>query len=275
MCFIANLIKGLDPKLGSRQQLPSQTASPELTPIEKKMDQPAAPSPATQRLTEISKSDSSKAGRSRLRRAFSFTSAADLRRESHHNEVAVKEAKAADELRRQRLEQDLGAEQAAIAEQQEASGLGESIYSYQSGPFLRGKNSADGMSVSSTASSASMMLRKMGKGMKRSGRSIVGLFRPKSVANVPPAEVSVGPMEPKLSVVNVEAEGMNEGIRPVSRDLSNGGAKSPPPESSLGEKSSASRNAVEGDRERAEILAAVNSRKSILKSMFIEHVLTN
>jgi len=71
------------------------------------------------------------------------------------------------------------------AEQQEAGGIGSGIYSGQ-GNFFTG--STDNLSISSTASSASIMIRKMGKGMKKSTRSLVGLFRPKSVIGVPAAD---------------------------------------------------------------------------------------
>ena len=54
------------------------------------------------------------------------------------------------------------AEQARIAEKQEAGGLGNAIYSNNQGNIFSG--STDNLSISSTASSASVMLRKMGKG---------------------------------------------------------------------------------------------------------------
>lgn len=147
-----------------------------------------------ERLAELSKKHSaSKTGKSRLRRALSFGSAAELR--------AMDEAAAANEaLRKQQLNEELGAEQAAIAEQQEAAGLGESIYAQN-----RFFGSNDNLSISSTASSASLMLRKMGKGVKRTSRSFVGLFRQKSTRHLA-AEPSVVPMTPQVSMVTVEAE---------------------------------------------------------------------
>ena len=263
-----------DSKRASRSSPLSQSnycstdSSEEPVHVERKPD--TSPSLATQRLTEIRNSEASKSGTSRLRRAFSFSSVADLRDESHHGDVA-----GGDDLRRQRLEEELGAEQAAIAEQQEASGLGESIYTHQGGSFLRGKDSVDGMSVSSTASSASLMLRKMGRGMKRSGKSIAGLFRPKSVISLPPAEATtVAPTEPTVSVVNVEAQRKLEthrssGGAPFAVSTESNSTTVTAAAASLEGARSSRQNIVGGDRERAEILAAVNSRKGILKSMCI------
>lgn len=222
---------------------------------------------ATQRLAEINRSEQKKSGRSRLRRAFSFGSAADLRRATAEKHVGKKEATEPEKTRRQQLSEELGAEQAAIAEQQEASGLGESIYS---GHFFSG--STDNLSVSSTASSASVMLRKMGKGMKKSTRSFVGLFRSKSLIK----HADKKAMAPQVSVVNVEAEGVTVNTDP--HDQRGGGTVFPKLGSSHGNASKPSsvrsgssvdnsrtrKSIVGGEKERAEVLAAV--RKGILKS---------
>lgn len=226
-----------------------------------------AESPASKRLAEITKNEPRKPGKSRLRRAFSFGSASELLKQSSANK---KEAIAAEKARREMLNQQLGPEQAAIAEQQEASGLGESIYSHQ-GFF----GSTDDLSVSSTASSASVMLRKMGKGMKRSTRSLVGLFRPKSVASIRSTEGGiVEPSAPQLSVVNVEAERESIMTNADPGDFSRGGTMFPKveregtpvstQEESGSENPQLRKSIVGGDRERAEVLAAV--RKGILKS---------
>ncbi|KAJ8606199.1 hypothetical protein MRB53_041141 [Persea americana] len=104
------------------------------------------------------------------------------------------------EQHQNRIEDDMDAEQMEIARRQEAAGIGAGIYSGQGG-FI---GSTDNLSISSTASSASMMLRKMGQGARKGARSIKGLFRPKSVIGVPAAD---GPIvQPSVSMVTVEAE---------------------------------------------------------------------
>ncbi|KAJ5725070.1 uncharacterized protein N7483_006427 [Penicillium malachiteum] len=234
----------------------------------------AADSPAARRLAEL-KNDTKRPGKSRLRRAFSFGSASELLKASSQSK---REAIATEKARREALREELGEEQAAIAELQEASGLGESIYTHQGGLF---SGSTDALSISSTASSASMMLRKMGKGMKKSTRSLVGLFRPKSVASINSVEgAAIEPLAPpQISVVNVEADRESVAVNPDPMDMPRGGTVFPKVEApgsevrrsnSLREKervasdSSQSRKSiVGGDRERAEVLAAV--RKGILK----------
>ncbi|KAL4977036.1 hypothetical protein BDW66DRAFT_150567 [Aspergillus desertorum] len=226
-------------------------------------------SPASQRLTELSKNDSHRPGKSRLRRAFSFGSASELLKASQNNHR--KDGLSTDKSRRELLKEELGAEQAAIAEQQEASGLGESIYSHHQGRFFN--SSTDNLSISSTASSASIMLRKMGKGMKRSTRSLVGLFRPKSVIVSSPDDMTAEPMAPQLSVVNIEAERKGVAANANAADLPHGGTVFPKVESTVPPASGqeddlagalqSRKSIVGGDRERAEVLAAV--RKGILK----------
>jgi len=117
-------------------------------------------SPSVQRLTNLANMDAKRPGKSRLRRAFSFGSASELRKASVQNR---RELVGPDKDRQQQLSEELGPEQAAIAAQQEANGLGENIYSNTSRFFA---GSTDNLSISSTASSASIMLRKMGRGMK-------------------------------------------------------------------------------------------------------------
>ncbi|KAJ5581552.1 hypothetical protein N7535_000172 [Penicillium sp. DV-2018c] len=228
-------------------------------------------SPAARRLTDL-KNESQRPGKSRLRRAFSFGSASELLKTSAQSNAAKREAIAAEHARRAALREQLGPEQAAIAEQQELSGLGENIYSNQ-GHFFTG--STDNVSVSSTASSASMMLRKMGKGMKRSTRSLVGMFRPKSVASINSIEgANADASSPQITVVNVEAERESVTVNPDPSDLARGGTVFPKIEGNASESASfreraaaetlqSRKSIVGGDRERAEILAAV--RKGILK----------
>ncbi|CAG8013161.1 unnamed protein product [Penicillium nalgiovense] len=245
-------------------------------PVEaqKKQAPPTLDSPAAKRLNDL-KNDTKRPGKSRLRRAFSFGSASELLKTSAQSNAAKREAFAADQARREALREQLGPEQAAIAEQQELSGLGESIYSHQ-GHFFTG--STDNLSVSSTASSASMMLRKMGKGMKRSTRSLVGMFRPKSVASINSME-NAGPEvpAPQITVVNVEAERESVAVNPDPAELPRGATVFPKVEGNASEvrrsasireraaseNSQSRKSIVGGDRERAEILAAV--RKGILK----------
>ncbi|KAL7768893.1 hypothetical protein ACKLNR_000277 [Fusarium oxysporum f. sp. zingiberi] len=229
-------------------------------------------SPAAKQLAAIKdKGRKSKSKTSRLRRAFSFGSAADFRN--------ADEGEGADKTEPSKLHKDptadeaYDAEQARIAEAQEAAGLGHSIYG---GRFFGG--STDNLSISSTASSASIMIRKMGRGMKKGGRSFVGIFRPKSVIGVAPAD---GPVKPEasqaaVSMVTVEAETqrVNVSADPRQTDTfphlernsidTNLGAEIAERLGSSGTDNSNSRKSiVGGDRERAEVLAAV--RKGILK----------
>lgn len=220
-------------------------------------------SPAAQRLADISRANGKKPGKSRLRRAFSFGSAAELRKVSVQNSMGRREgdlsANAGDEL---------DPEQAAIAAQQEANGLGNNIYSHQLG-------STDNLSISSTASSASIMLRKMGRGMKKSTRSLVGLFRPKSILNESTDAVVIEPTAPQLSVVNIEAERKIVTANPDPHDQSGGGtvfpkiqptkdkSKTPAVVNNNLQDANSRKSIVGGERERAEVLAAV--KKGILK----------
>ncbi|KAM0286268.1 hypothetical protein ACHAQH_000997 [Verticillium albo-atrum] len=242
-------------------------------------------SPAAQHLAAINqKGARSKSKTSRLRRAFSFGSAADFKKAADATAEAPTEAVATDKTEPSRLHKEpnadelYDAEQAAIAKKQEEGGLGNSIYG---GRFFTG--STDNLSVSSTASSASIMIRKMGRGMKKSTRSLVGLFRPKSVVGVPAAD---GPLMPEgsqaaVSMITVEAERVNVNPDPKaqngggtgfphlernSMDLSNAPSMVSERErlgSSGTDHSGNRKSIVGGDRERAEVLAAV--RKGILK----------
>ncbi|PKX93656.1 uncharacterized protein P174DRAFT_158290 [Aspergillus novofumigatus IBT 16806] len=266
-----------DTKRSTKPSPLSQPVSAEPTPTgSQSPNEKQSPIPtesvASQRLADITKNELKRPGKSRLRRAFSFGSASELLKASSQNSPAKREAFAAEKSRRELLKEELGPEQAAIAEQQEASGLGESIYSHHQGRFFN--SSTDNLSVSSTASSASIMLRKMGKGMKRSTRSLVGLFRPKSIVSISSNDAgNVEPMAPKLSVVNVEAERKSVTANADPQDLPRGGTVFPKMESSTqnpsaqedvgAERSQSRKSIVGGDRERAEVLAAV--RKGILK----------
>jgi hypothetical protein len=131
------------------------------------------------------------------------------------------------------------------------------------------------------------MIRKMGRGMKKSTRSLAGLFRPKSVVGVPPADpVNQEGSQPSVSMVTVEAETqrVNVSAEPQSSDSfphlerNSLDAKEVPEVShertgSSGTDNSRSRKSiVGGDRERAEVLAAV--RKGILKREYTDKFLT-
>jgi hypothetical protein len=237
-------------------------------------------SPAAKQLAALNEKEGKKSKTSRLRRAFSFGSAAELRRASAENNAANNGA-AVDrsKLRKDRYQDEQEAEQARIAQQQEAGGIGSGIYSGQ-GNFFTG--STDNISISSTASSASVMIRKMGKGMKKSTRSLVGLFRPKSVIGVPAADAALPEAsQAQVSMVTVEAEREKVNVNANPHDQVGGGTGYPRLErnsidaavaskeinerlgSSGTENSAARRSIVGGEKERAEVLAAV--KKGILK----------
>jgi hypothetical protein len=230
---------------------------------------------AAEQLAAVSKKDAKKS-KSKLRRAFSFGSAAELRKATaqHNLEKSVANRDlAATSKRHSKYENELEPEQARIAEKQEAAGLGESIYSGQ-GNFFTG--STDNLSISSTASSASVMLRKMGKGMKKGTRSLVGLFRPKSVVGVPAADAPINQASlPQVSMVTVEAEREKVNVNVNPHDQPGGGTGFPKLEqnsvdtklsfdSGTVSSDTRSRRSIVGtERERAEVLAAV--KKGILK----------
>ena len=235
----------------------------------------APESPAAQQLAALNKKDGKKEGKSsRLRRAFSFGSAAELRKASAENNMSTERAK----LRKDRYQDEREAEQAAIAQKQEAGGLGEGIYSGQ-GHFFTG--STDNLSISSTASSASVMIRKMGKGMKKGSRSLVGLFRPKSVVGVPAADSPVPEASvAQVSMVTVEAEREKVNVNADPHEQARGGTGFPKLERNSLDAARVSsdiaaghrqsfdgarprRSIVGGEKERAEVLAAV--KKGILK----------
>ena len=238
-------------------------------------------SPAAKQLAALNEKEGKKSKTSRLRRAFSFGSAAELRRASAENNAANNATAVADrsKLRKERYQDEQEAEQARIAEQQEAGGIGSGIYSGQ-GNFFSG--STDNLSISSTASSASVMIRKMGKGMRKSTRSLVGLFRPKSIIGVPAADSALPQAsQAQVSMVTVEAEREKVNVNADTHAQAGGGTGYPRLErnsidtanasatvserlgSSGTENSAARRSIVGGEKERAEVLAAV--KKGILK----------
>lgn len=237
------------------------------------------PSAAAQHLAAVSDRDLNKGMKSRLRRAFSFGTAQELRRAEVN--AATPQHLQTPEQQLQRPEDELDPEQLEIARRQEAAGIGANIYSGQGG-FT---GSTDNISISSTASSASMMLRKMGKGAKKSARSIKGLFRPKSVIGVPAADGPVNsqrgsPLQPSMaqvSMVTVEAERQKVNVNAELDDKSGGATGFPKLErnsvdamnngsarpSAEGSDSFTRRSIVGSDKDRAEVLAAV--KKGILK----------
>ncbi|KAH0551074.1 hypothetical protein GP486_007578, partial [Trichoglossum hirsutum] len=239
-------------------------------------------SKAAQQLAALNSSDNKKGMKSRLRRAFSFGSAAELRRASAENNLNKELANERAKLRKDKYREAQEAEQAAIARKQEAGGIGEGIYSGQ-GNFFTG--STDNISISSTASSASVMIRKMGQGMKKSTRSLVGLFRPKSVIGTPKTDHAVPePSMAQVSMVTVEAERERVNVNLNPHDQVRGGTGFPRLErNSLdaasaggtddlgaftgpidsGESIRSRKSIVGGEKERAEVLAAV--KKGILK----------
>ncbi|CUS07162.1 unnamed protein product [Tuber aestivum] len=224
-------------------------------------------------------SEPRKGMKSRLRRAFSFGSAAELRKVSAVNSLRGEESAERARIRQERFREEQEAEQARIAKRQEEAGLGEGIYNGQ-GNFFTG--STDNISVSSTASSASIMIRKMGKGMKKSTRSLVGLFRPRSVVGVPAASgpVTSQPSTGQVSMVTVEAERENVNVNADPHGQVGGGTGFPKLDRNsieMGQHRTldpnvrgasvaddmARKSVIGTDRDRAQILAAV--RKGILK----------
>ena len=266
--------------MSPEQHSPPETFASPLTPPPLQPLNPAGipESPAAQQLAALNKSNGKKEGKSsRLRRAFSFGSAAELRKASAENSANNNASNERAKLRKDRYADENEAKQAAIAQQQEAAGLGEGIYSGQ-GNFFTG--STDNLSISSTASSASIMIRKMGKGVKKGSRSLVGLFRPKSVVGVPAAE---GPVPEaslaQVSMVTVEAEREKVNVNVDPHDQVGGGTGFPKlernsidavgvstefaPAFSDRDSPRSRRSIVGGEKERAEVLAAV--KKGILK----------
>ena len=244
------------------------------TPAPEKTNVSRPQSPAAKQLAALNAKGGKKP--SRLRRAFSFGSAAELRKASAETNPNHTE----DVARLQTYQDEQEAEQARIAQKQEEGGIGSGIYSGQ-GNFFSG--STDNLSISSTASSASIMIRKMGKGMKKSTRSLVGLFRPKSVIGVPAADSAVPQVSTaEVSMVNVEADRPQSNGNISIRDQS-GITSRPEPDTnsldvtpinlgrasgstddvSIGSDSAHRRSIRGGDKERSEVLAAV--KKGILK----------
>ena len=270
----------------SDSQPPSITASPPKRRTYAAVAQAAvsAPSPAAQQLAAVSDKDLNKGMKSRLRRAFSFSSAHELRKTAgENNQAAAHQAQQAKQQHQQQIDDELDAEQLEIARRQEAAGIGAGIYSGQGG-F---SGSTDNLSISSTASSASMMLRKMGRGAKKSARSIKGLFRPKSVIGVPAADgpievgssAAVQPSVAQVSMITVEAERQKVNVNAHPEEMPGGGTGFPklernsldaanaaavPDTRGSADGSTDSRRSVVGsDKDRADVLAAV--KKGILK----------
>jgi hypothetical protein len=246
------------------------------------MAQGQGDSPAVKQLAAIrEKGGKLKSKTSRLRRALSFGSAADFRDAAGPVSQQAAGSSGPAKLHKEPTSEELySAEQARIAQKQEAGGIGNSIYS--GGKIFSG--STDNLSISSTASSASIMIRKMGHGMKKGTRSLVGLFRPKSKMGAPdtepsqpevaPAAVSMVTVEAERERVNVNADphqqsGGGTGFPRLERNSIDTSAKAPSSGSdrvgSSGTDDSAPRRSIiGGEKERAEVLAAV--RKGILKS---------
>ncbi|SPQ22333.1 7c1c9716-7bac-4dd0-b727-7af0da410a50 [Thermothielavioides terrestris] len=256
----------------------SGSSSDGTAPAKPEESTPRYESPAVKQLTAINqKGGKAKSKTSRLRRAFSFGSAAEFRKVVHDGE---KGESGNGKLHKERDADDAyDEEQARIAQQQEAAGIGNSIYS--GGRFFSG--STDNLSISSTASSASIMIRKMGRGMKKGTRSLVGLFRPKSIVGTPAAEIKQPETtQAAVSMITVEAERERVNVTPEPRGQG-GGTGFPrlernsidaaraslvaEPErlgSSGTDSTTARKSIVGGEKERAEVLAAV--RKGILKN---------
>lgn len=182
-------------------------------------------SPAAAAMAALHEKDSGKSVKSRLRRAFSFGSAVELKRAgAEQPESAADRARARQQQFSSEISNDLDDEQAAIARKQEKAGLGQAIYGNRTSRFT---GSTDNLSISSTASSASIMLRKMGNGVKKGGKSLKGLFRPKSVIGVPAADASFQSSVGPISRVTVEAEREQVNINVNPHDQPGGGTGFP------------------------------------------------
>ncbi|KAK4217953.1 hypothetical protein QBC37DRAFT_25520 [Rhypophila decipiens] len=245
------------------------------TPV--KSPQPQLASPAVRQLAAINQSGKARSKTSRLRRAFSFGSAAEFRKNVPESETSANaDANAPAKLHKERNAEDVyNEEQERIAQQQEAAGIGSNIYT--GGKIFTG--STDNVSISSTASSASIMIRKMGRGMKKSTRSLVGLFRPKSIIGAPaPDSTLPEATEATVSMITVEAERERVNVHADLKSQNGGGTGFPHLErnsmdaaglvperlgSSGTDDSTPRKSIVGGEKERAEVLAAV--RKGILK----------
>jgi hypothetical protein len=244
---------------------------------------PKTDSPAAIQLAAINeKGGKTKSKTSRLRRAFSFGSAAELRKVTGQDIGAESAAIRQDEpsrLHKNPPTEDLYEEEhARIAQKQEEGGIGSSIYS---GTKLF-SGSTDNLSISSTASSASIMLRKMGRGVKKGSRSFVGLFRPKSIIGSPTEEMAPEASQAAVSMVTVEAERDRVNVTTNAERTQISGTGFPHLErnsidasknvdnlnfdrlDASSENSAARKSIVGGEKERAEVLATM--RKGILKS---------
>ncbi|KAK3333110.1 hypothetical protein B0T19DRAFT_353421 [Cercophora scortea] len=277
----------MDAEVGNRlsADAPANTPASPMKTSEARIE-----SPAVRQLAAINQTGGkARSKTSRLRRAFSFGSAAEFRKVVHNDSDAREDTDASvpAKLHKERNAEELyHAEQARIAQQQEEAGIGNNIYS--GGKIFSG--STDNISISSTASSASIMIRKMGRGMKKGTRSLVGLFRPKSIIGAPAADSQLPEAtQGSVSMVTVEAEREAErervNVNSDVRSQPGGGTGFPHLErnsidatdaiaaskaSSAGSDrldssgtDTARKSIVGGERERAEVLAAV--RKGILK----------
>ncbi|KAI8634751.1 hypothetical protein F5Y19DRAFT_123613 [Xylariaceae sp. FL1651] len=246
---------------------------------------PNTDSPAAKQLAAINdKGAKSKSKTSRLRRAFSFGSAAELRKATGQDigtdSIAAKQDEPTRLHKTPRAEDLYEEEQARIAQKQEESGIGSSIYS---GTKLF-SGSTDNLSISSTASSASIMLRKMGRGVKKGGRSLVGLFRPKSIIGSPTEEIAAPEAsQAAVSMVTVEAERDRVNVtinaelpqttgtgfphlerNSIDATKNTESMNSDRVDNSSVENSATRKSIIGSEKERAEVLATI--RKGILKT---------
>lgn len=269
---------------GTSSKDAARAAAPTPTKPPTSSQAPKNDSPAAQHLAAINeKGAKSKNKTSRLRRAFSFGSAAELRKVTGQDigveSTAVKHGEPSRLQKAPNAEDLYEEEQARIAQKQEEGGIGSSIYS---GTKLF-SGSTDNLSISSTASSASIMLRKMGRGVKKGGRSLVGLFRPKSMIGSPNEELTAPEAsQATVSMVTVEAERDRVNVTTNAERIRINGTGFPHLERNsidasknaeiLGsdrldtssENSAARKSIIGSEKERAEVLATI--RKGILKS---------
>jgi hypothetical protein len=258
---------------------PERLASPPASAVAEPSARPLE-SPAVRQLAAINRKGKLKSKTSRLRRAFSFGSAAEFQKAATPEEDGNRPTSPGPgKLHKEPTPEEIyDAEQARIAQKQEEGGIGNSIYA--GARIFAG--STDNLSISSTASSASIMIRKMGRGMKKGTRSLVGLFRPKSIVGAPIPDGQAAELgQAEVALITVEAERQRVNVNVDPHDQNGGGTGFPRLErnsidaanapttseragSSGTDNSGPSRKSIVGsEKERAEVLAAV--RKGILK----------
>ncbi len=196
----------------------------------------AIESPAVRQLSAINqKGGKRKSKTSRLRRAFSFGSAAEFRQVTNPADEAQPSDGTAAAAASGRLHKDQtagGVVRCGTGPHCAEAGRGAAS---ETGIYAGAKifsGSTDNLSISSTASSASIMIRKMGRGMKKGTRSLVGLF-PAKVRHWYPCcdaklpEATTEAAAAAVSMITAEAERERVNVNPDPRTQNGGGTGFP------------------------------------------------